>query len=386
MVNAERLAETFRSLAATGSVSRREAALAGDLRRKLEALGAEVFIDDTAPKTGSDTGNLIARLKGTCAVPALLLNAHMDTVQPGEGVSVQFVDGVFTSDGRTILGADDKSAIAVILETLFVLKERGLAHGLLEIVLTVCEETGLAGAKNLDFTQFESPFGYTLDGSDTEGVIVQAPSANRFEISVIGKDAHAGAHPEKGINAIHLAAKAMTGLTLGRIDQETTCNIGWIEGGLATNIIPPLVTLRGEARSHDEDKLRQVTANIVNTFERVIAAGRGGEPQNGLPKVETRVERSYSRTRIPEDHLLVDLARRAADRLGRGMRTKISGGGSDANIFFEKGIPLGILGTGMREVHSVREHVRLEDMVRAAELLLKIIQEHADSRRGLTNR
>ena len=386
MVNAERLAETFRSLAATGSVSRREAAVAGDLRRKLEALGAEVFIDDTAPKTGSDTGNLIARLKGTCAVPALLLNAHMDTVQPGEGVSVQFVDGVFTSDGRTILGADDKSAIAVILETLFVLKERGLAHGLLEIVLTVCEETGLAGAKNLDFTQFESPFGYTLDGSDTEGVIVQAPSANRFEISVIGKDAHAGAHPEKGINAIHLAAKAMTGLTLGRIDQETTCNIGWIEGGLATNIIPPLVTLRGEARSHDEDKLRQVTANIVNTFERVIAAGRGGEPQNGLPKVETRVERSYSRTRIPEDHLLVDLARRAADRLGRGMRTKISGGGSDANIFFEKGIPLGILGTGMREVHSVREHVRLEDMVRAAELLLKIIQEHADSRRGLTNR
>jgi len=386
MVNAERLAETFRSLAATGSVSRREAALAGDLRRKLEALGAEVFIDDTAPKTGSDTGNLIARLKGTCAVPALLLNAHMDTVQPGEGVSVQFVDGVFTSDGRTILGADDKSAIAVILETLFVLKERGLAHGLLEIVLTVCEETGLAGAKNLDFTQFESPFGYTLDGSDTEGVIVQAPSANRFEISVIGKDAHAGAHPEKGINAIHLAAKAMAGLTLGRIDQETTCNIGWIEGGLATNIIPPLVTLRGEARSHDEDKLRQVTANIVNTFERVIAAGRGGEPQNGLPKVETRVERSYSRTRIPEDHLLVDLARRAADRLGRGMRTKISGGGSDANIFFEKGIPLGILGTGMREVHSVREHVRLEDMVRSAELLLKIIQEHAGSRRGLTNR
>jgi len=386
MVNAERLAETFRSLAATGSVSRREAALAGDLRRKLEALGAEVFIDDTAPKTGSDTGNLIARLKGTCAVPALLLNAHMDTVQPGEGVSVQFVDGVFTSDGRTILGADDKSAIAVILETLFVLKERGLAHGPLEIVLTVCEETGLAGAKNLDFTQFEAPFGFTLDGSDTEGVIVQAPSANRFEISVIGKDAHAGAHPEKGINAIHLAAKAMAGLTLGRIDQETTCNIGWIEGGLATNIIPPLVTLRGEARSHDEDKLRQVTANIVNTFERVIAAGRGGEPQNGLPKVETRVERSYSRTRIPEDLLLVDLARRAADRLGRGMRTKISGGGSDANIFFEKGIPLGILGTGMREVHSVREHVRLEDMVRAAELLLKIIQEHADSRRGLTNR
>ena len=379
MVNAERLAETFRALAATGSVSRREAALACDLQRRLEVLGAEVCIDDTAVKTGSDTGNLIARLKGTCAAPALLLNAHMDTVQPGEGVSVQFADGVFTSDGRTILGADDKSAIAVILETLCVLKEKGLAHGPLEIALTVCEETGLAGAKNLDFSQFEASFGFTLDGSDTEGVIVQAPSANRFEIRIIGKDAHAGAHPENGINAIHLAAKAMAGLTLGRIDEETTCNIGWIEGGLATNIIPPLVTLRGEARSHDEDKLKQVTAGIVNAFERVIAACRGSEPQNGLPKVETRVERSYSRTCIPGNHPLVDLARRAADRLGRGMRTKISGGGSDANVFFEKGIPLGILGTGMREVHSVREYVALEDMIRATELLLEIIRLQASA-------
>jgi tripeptide aminopeptidase len=303
----------------------------------------------------------------------------MDTVQPGEGVSVQFADGVFTSDGRTILGADDKSAIAVILETLCVLKEKGLAHGPLEIALTVCEETGLAGAKNLDFSQFEAPFGFTLDGSDTEGVIVQAPSANRFEIRIIGKDAHAGAHPENGINAIHLAAKAMAGLTLGRIDQETTCNIGWIEGGLATNIIPPLVTLRGEARSHDEDKLKQVTAGIVNAFERVIAACRGSEPQNGLPRVETRVERSYSRTCIPGNHPLVDLARRAADRLGRAMRTKISGGGSDANVFFEKGIPLGILGTGMREVHSVREYVALEDMIRATELLLEIIRLQASA-------
>jgi tripeptide aminopeptidase len=245
--------------------------------------------------------------------------------------------------------------------------------------LTVCEETGLAGAKNLDFSQFKAPFGFTLDGSDTEGVIVQAPSANRFEIRIIGKDAHAGAHPENGINAIHLAAKAMAGLTLGRIDQETTCNIGWIEGGLATNIIPPLVTLRGEARSHDEDKLKQVTAGIVNAFERVIAACRGSEPQNGLPRVETRVERSYSRTCIPGNHPLVDLARRAADRLGRAMRTKISGGGSDANVFFEKGIPLGILGTGMREVHSVREYVALEDMIRATELLLEIIRLQASA-------
>jgi tripeptide aminopeptidase len=379
MVNAERLAETFRSLAAIASVSRREAALAGDLRRRLEALGAAVCIDDTGAKTGSDTGNVIARLKGTCAVPALLLNAHMDTVQPGEGVSVQFEDGLFKSDGQTILGADDKSAIAVILEALKVLKESELAHGPLEIVLTVCEEVGLSGAKHLDFNWLTAPYGYTLDGSDTEGVIVQAPSANRFEIRIIGKDAHAGAHPEKGINAIHLAAKAMADLTLGRIDQETTCNIGWIEGGLATNIVPPLVTLRGEARSHDEDKLTRVTADIMNAFERVVAAHRKSSANDGLPKLESKVGRSYSRTRIPEDHPLVGLARQAANNLGRSMRAKISGGGSDASIFFEKGIPLGILGTGMREIHSVREHVRLEDMIRATELLIEIIRLKASA-------
>lgn len=376
MVNAERLAETFRSLASTGSVSRQEGRLAADLRRRLEILGAEVQVDDTAAKTGSDTGNLIARLKGARHAPALLLNAHMDTVQPGEGIAVKFEGGVFTSGGETILGADDKSAIAVILEVLNVIREKDIPHGPIEIVLTTCEEAGLAGARHFDFSRVTAPFGYTLDGSDTEGVIVQAPSANRFEIRVIGKDAHAGAHPEQGINAIHLAAKAMAELTIGRIDQETTCNIGRIEGGTATNVVPPLVTLWGEARSHDEAKLQRVTDGIFAAFERVVSDNRQGCSSDGLPRLETRMERSYSSTLIPAEHPLVDLVQRAAQRLGRGMRTKISGGGSDANIFFEKGIPLGILGTGMREIHTVREYVRLEDMVRAAELLLEIIQLH----------
>jgi tripeptide aminopeptidase len=376
MVNAERLAETFRSLAAVASVSRREGVLAAGLRRRLEALGAAVWVDDTAAKTGSDTGNLIARLEGSRSIPALLLNAHMDTVQPGEGISVKFEDGVFTSDGKTILGADDKSALAVILEAVNALREKDIPHGPVEIVLTTCEETGLAGARHLDFSRITAPFGYTLDGSDTEGIIIQAPSANRFEIRVIGKDAHAGAHPEQGINAIHLAAKAMAELAIGRIDRETTCNIGRIEGGTAVNVVPALVTLKGEARSHDEAKLEHVTTGILAAFERVIRAEREGRSADGLPKLETRVERSYSGTRIPAEHPLVDLAQRAAQRLGRRMRAKISGGGSDANIFYEKGIPLGILGTGMREVHTVREYVRLEDMIRATELLVEIIKLH----------
>jgi len=377
MLSPERLAETFRFLAETSSVSRREGALAAELKRRLQILGAQTFIDGAAIKTGSDTGNLIARLEGSREVPPLLVNAHMDTVQPGEGVSVLFKDGVFTSDGRTILGADDKSAIAVILEALSVLRENQIQHGPIEIVLTTCEEAGLKGAKNLDFNLLTAPYGYALDGSDTEGIIVQAPSANRFEIRLIGKDAHAGAHPEQGINAIHLAAKAMAGLTIGRIDIETTCNIGWIEGGVATNVVPPLVTLRGEARSHDEAKLQGVTAGIIEAFEEVVKEHRRRTGLDGLPQMETHVERSYGRTRISEGHPLVLLAKQAAASLGRSLRTKISGGGSDANVFFEKGIPLGILGTGMREVHTTRESVRLDDMIRATELLVAIIRQHS---------
>lgn len=378
MLKGERLAATFRSLIAISSVSRCEGTLALHLKERFDQLGAETVFDGSAAFTGSDTGNLIARFAGTRNVPALLLSAHMDTVQPGEGIKALFKDGVFTSDGTTILGADDKSAIAVILEALSVLKEDRIAHGPIEVVLTTCEETGLAGARNLDLKLITAGYGYALDGSDTEGVIVRAPSANRFEIRLIGRDAHAGAHPEKGINAIHLAAKAMAGLTIGRIDQETTCNIGWIEGGIATNVVPPLVTLRGEARSHDEAKLERVTAGIVAAFERTVLEQRARAGADGLPRLEAQVRRSYSRTCIPEDHAVVTLARSAAAKLGRVIRAKISGGGSDANIFFEKGIPLGILGTGMREIHTVREYVRLEDMVRAAELVIEIIRQHAD--------
>lgn len=377
MLSAERLADTFRSLVTISSESQHEGALAADLKRRLDILGAQTAFDASAAATGSDTGNLVARLRGTRAVPALLLSAHMDTVRPGQGIKVLFKGGVFTSDGTTILGADDKSAIAVILEALSILHEDQIQHGPLEIVLTTCEESGLAGARNLDFSLISATYGYVLDGSDTEGIIVQSPSANRFEIRLFGKDAHAGAHPEKGINAIHLAAQAMAGLSIGRIDQETTCNIGWIEGGIATNVVPPAVTLRGEARSHDEEKLERLTAGIVGAFEQVVAGNRALAIHDGLPRMEARVERSYFRTCIAEDHPVVTLACRAADRLGRPMKTKKSGGGSDANIFFRKGIQLGILGTGMREIHTLQEYVRLEDMMRATELLLEIIRLHA---------
>ena len=377
MVNQQRLAETFKLLVEIDSISKEEGVLAAKIREILASMGAETYEDNAGERVGGDTGNLIAKFKGNTPVPPLLLNAHMDTVEPGRGVTAVLKNGTFTSDGTTILGADDKSAVAILLETLYVLQENNLAHGPLEVVFTVCEEIGLLGAKHLDFSQLTATYGFAVDATDTEGIVTRAPSANRLEFDVHGKDAHAGAAPEKGINAIFLAGKAIAGLELGRIDPETTCNIGIIEGGIATNIVPSLVTVKGEARSHDEEKLNMVTDRIVSAFKGVIEDYKRNHSDDPLPRVDIRVEKDFSRTDIPSDHPVVVLANQAAENLGRKMKTKTSGGGADANVFFEKGILTGVLGTGMRDMHTVRESVKLDDMVRTTELLLEIIRLHS---------
>ena len=239
MVDHNRLSNVFKTLVQIDSVSKEEGAFAETLQGIFESLGAEVLIDGAGPKVGSDTGNMIVRFKGTKeGVVPLLLNAHMDTVQPGKGVRVLFSDGTFTSDGSTILGADDKSALAVIIEAIRILQEQEVSHGPLEVVVTICEEIGLLGAKNLDYSLIKARYGYSIDASDTEGIVTQAPAANHIQLKVHGRDSHAGAAPEKGINAIHLASRAISETRVGRIDEETTTNIGLIDGGKATNIVP----------------------------------------------------------------------------------------------------------------------------------------------------
>ena len=378
MVNKHRLAETFRFLVEIDSVSKEEQTFCMEIKKILESMGAGTFVDDAGDKIGGNTGNLIAKFKGNRPALPLLLNAHMDTVEPGKGVTAVFSDGVFTSDGTTILGADDKSAIAILIEALKIIQENDLPHGPLELVFTVCEEIGLLGAKHLDSDHITATFGYALDATDTEGIVTRAPSANHFEFKVHGKDAHAGAGPEKGINAISLASKAIANLEIGRIDPETTCNIGIIEGGTATNIVPNLVTIKGEVRSHDEEKMDNVTDTIVSSFRRIVENYKGMSSDDARPRLETDIQKDFSRTHIPDNHPVVLLAVKAAENLGRKMKIKTSGGGADANIFFEKGIMTGVLGTGMRDMHTVRESVCLDDMVRTTELLLEIIRVHAE--------
>ena len=191
------------------------------------------------------------------------------------------------------------------------------------------------GAKHLDLSCITATYGYALDATDTEGVVTRAPSANRLEFMIHGKDAHAGAAPENGINAILLASKAIAELKLGRIDHETTCNIGVIEGGSAINIVPNLVTVKGEVRSHDENKLRKITDDIVSSFKEIVENYQGPSFGDGLPRLDLQIKKDFSRTHVPDDHRVVKLARKAAEKLGRKMVAKTTGGGADANIFLK---------------------------------------------------
>jgi tripeptide aminopeptidase len=379
MINVNRMAQTFMELVRIDSVSREESRLAAYLQEQLESLGAETVFDGSAAQTGSDTGNLIARINGSGGKAPLLFSAHMDTVEPGRGVNPALKDGRITSDGTTILGADDKSAIAILLEILRVLKESGKSHPPMEFVFSTCEEIGLVGAKHLDWSLISARQGYVLDTRDPEGLVTRAPSANRLKFTVVGRDAHAGSAPEKGINAILIAAQAIAKLELGRIDSETTCNLGVINGGDAINIVPKKVQVDGEVRSHDDRKLTDVTQRMIDAFE--TAATSYPSDDSELPYVTVDVHPDFKRTHIPEDHAVVQMAFTAAKRLKRPITLQVAGGGSDANVFFQRGIMAGVLGTGMTDVHSVREYIDLADMVKACEMVLEIVaiyQENSD--------
>src|SRR5262245_26795042 len=236
MINRERLKQHLLEIVQIDSVSGREGRLAARIKTGQEALGAIVEIDSAGEKIGGDTGNVIARFPGTLAsCPTLFLCAHMDTVVPGEGVK-PVVDGdIIRTDGTTVLGGDDKSGISIILEVVRTMQEQKIPYCPLEVVFTICEEVGLLGAKHLDVSRLKSAYGLVLDSDDVGYLFTRAPSANRMEFKIYGLEAHAGVCPEMGISAIRIAAEAISAMRLGRIDHETTANIGTIEGGMATN-------------------------------------------------------------------------------------------------------------------------------------------------------
>ncbi len=373
MIDANRLAAEFARMAEIASPPRREGGMARYLAGRFEALGAEVLFDGAGHRVDGETGNLIARFPGRGE--PLMLSVHMDTVEPCAGVRPLLRDGVFTSAGETVLGADDKAGIAELIEALEVLQAGAIPSPPLEVVVTVCEEIGLVGAKYLDYSLLRARRGLALDTSGVDVVIHRAPCANKLRFEITGREAHAGIAPERGVSAIEIAGRAIAGMRLGRIDAETTANLGTIAGGLATNIVARTVVVEGEARSHDTDKLAAQTAHMVDCFERAARNHtREIDGQAVTAQVKVEVLNDYPLVNVPLDAPILLLLQQAAGNLGRTLAIRAEGGGSDANIFNGHGIETVIVGTGMRDVHTVKESVSVADMVRVTELLVETIR------------
>lgn len=357
LVSEDRILFTFLDLVQTDHRSGAEQLLAQRVVTRLRALGLKAGIDKS--------GNVIAHLAGE-GTP-ILLNAHLDSVDPCTGVVPVVEGGIIRSDGRTILGADDISGVAAILEALQVVAEKKIRHRPVEVVFTVEEETGLAGSKNLNYAEIKAQMGIALDASGPFGaIVIAAPSHNMISAVVQGKAAHAGVAPEEGISAIRVAAEAIARMPLGRVDAETTANIGLIRGGTATNIIPDRVELEGEARSRDERKLRQQTTAMNDALE-AAARAYGAE-------VKVQVQRAYNGFTLTEDDDIVRLAMRAVRSTGVTPRLEASGGGSDINIFNAHGIACTNLSTGMMKAHTTEEWIAVEDLVRCARAVLYAIR------------
>ena len=375
MIDRERMTAFAETLMRTDSLSRDERAVAQIVSKALGEIGAEVRADDAAQAVGGNSGNVIARLpaKESSAAP-LMLCAHMDTVTPGRGIKPIRENGRIRSDGSTILGGDDKSGVAVIVEVMRVLAEQRLPHGDIEAVFTICEEAGLLGAKHLDLAALRSREALVLDAPASDELVVRAPAADRFEFIVHGLEAHAGMAPELGISAVRVAAEAIAAMPLGRIDAITTSNVVIVEGGEAVNVVPNRCVIRGEARSHDAERLQEVMGAIRRAlFDAATqhAVMVGGKTVRAW--IEERCEREYEAMDVPLDAPIVQLVANAARDCGRSLRTVTIGGGSDANIFNARGLPAAILGTGMREIHTVNEWLDLEDFGACADVVLRAV-------------
>ena len=379
-INRERLRQYLLDLVQIDSHSREEGQVAARIRADLEALGIEVTVDDAGLAVGGDTGNVIAKIKGTVpGAPAIFLAAHMDTVVPGKGVKPVFDGDIIRTDGTTVLGGDDKSGCAIIVECLRTLKEQNLPHSDIDAVFTICEEVGLLGAKHLDMDGLRSTYGLVLDSDDVGYLFTRAPSADHMEYTIHGLEAHAGVCPENGISAIQVAAEAISAMKLGRIDFETTANIGVIDGGAATNIIPNRVVLKAEARSHDSSKLDAQAEHMRRALHEAAARHTVVVDGNTVTaSVEEHITREYHAMNVADDSTIVQLVMQAASNLNQEVQTLATGGGCDANVFNQRGLEVANLGTGMQAIHTVKEWLDVNDMYRSADVVLEILKLNAN--------
>ena len=366
VINAERLVSTFMELCAIDAEPTRERAMADRLTAMLGELGFVVTEDDAGVKLGGTAGNLYATLAGTGPGETLLFSCHMDRVVPGAGVRPQRVGEYIVSDGSTVLGADDVAGLATLLEGVAAVRERGLPHPPLEVVFSVAEELSLLGIEQFDTGRITSRCGFVLDAGGPVGEIVTtAPEQVVLSAVIYGRAAHAGIAPEEGVSAIQIAATAIARMKLLRIDGETTANIGSIRADGPTNIVPDRCVLDAEARSTDPARLALQVAQMRGALEDAAREAGG--------RAEVSVVSNYRSYRLEPTAAPVRRAGEAARRLGLSVRHRSTGGGSDANVLNERGVPSAVLCCGFEKVHTCEERMAVSQLTLLAEWVAAIL-------------
>lgn len=368
MVNKKRLLDLFAEMVAIGSVSGKEDRFRDYITDVFAKRGFTVEEDQAGKALAGSCGNLLIKKTGAKEMPPLFFSAHMDTVEPGENIKAVIDNEVIRSAGNTILAADDKAAIAAMVESIDIINGNALVCPPLEILLTIGEEQGLVGAKQFDYRKLQAQMGYTLDAGGKPGtIIIKSPCQNEIEFIAVGKAAHAGINPEDGINAIKLAAQAIAGMPSGRIDDETTCNFGIISGGKARNIVADYCSVRGEARSLSREKLDNLTRSLQDSFIASVNSGGG--------QAEVKITFLYPEVGLDHNDQVIKLAARAVQNIDLPLILTETGGGSDASII-NAHIPCANLGIGMQDVHTSEEHILIDDLVNDVRLILAIIDEY----------
>ena len=352
MADRQRLTETLIDLIRIDSPSGEEDAIDAEVSARLAALGLAVEHDAY--------GNIVARLEG--AGEPLLLSAHLDTVEPGRGIQPQLDGDTLRSDGATILGGDCKAGVAIVLEALACVAESGGPRRAVEVAFSRHEEGGLVGVHHLDFGLLTAKTGIVFDGEGPPNrITVSAPSQNVVTAEIVGRAAHAGLEPENGLSALLVTADILTRLPLGRIDAETTANIGWLEGGLKRNIVPERAALDGEFRSRSNDKLAWLEGQFRKVFDETAARYPDA-------RIALDIRNTYQAYRVQPDDAAVANIGRALDTLGLAPVLESSGGGSDANVFIERGITALPVGIGVRSFHTTWETALIPEVLQGAEM------------------
>ena len=366
-INRERILNYFLDLVKIPSLSKNEREVAEYLKKFLKQYSIPYYVDDADIKVGANTGNIIAYMEGKGEGLTIMFGAHMDTVGPINGGVKPEVEGdIVKSDGTTILGSDDKAGIAAILECLTILKENKIIpKNDIIVAFTISEEIGLLGAKNIDLKGKKIDFAYILDSSKPPKFIInKAPSHYELYFTVHGKSAHAGVNPEKGINAISVASKIISSFEMGRIDEETTFNIGKISGGRAFNIVPDKVEFIGEVRSHSDEKIHSILKDVE---EKTLNISNENNAKVEFSKVE-----GFKSYYIKEDEPVTRYVVNAYRNEGIEYEFTFTNGGSDANVFNEMGIPSLVISEGTHNPHSLKEWVDIKDIMKVSKILLNL--------------